>query len=381
MSRFINPAPQFFIGGEVASSAKMKFYENKDYSTLKDTFSQPDNTSANTNPLSLDGDGRMPPCFGSGTYSVKLFAYDPDVIGGVGTLEWTRDDVVLSELTGQFSNWSGLNTYAIGDITKASDSFYYRSFNSGNIGHDPTTSPTFWEKMLFITAYNPNRNYLVDDNVISGGHLYRSNVTPNINHTPPSSQWDDLSFNSSITGNFTASGNITAGGSVTAASYVGGSLSKTTDNGIVKTAFKAASTSRASTTTPAADPDLVCTGLTGTTYYAFEAMLLWDGQGSTTNGLKAEVVSSSGVVYVDFVLANTNTTSANATPTANELASSALPFSKLPNFSGATEAVILKGLIKTSSAGTIYVQWAQAASVATNTRVQVGSYLTVTKLG
>src|SRR5690349_14473475 len=145
MSRFVNPVPQFFLDdGTVASSGRMKFFVNNDYSSLKPTYSQSNNTIENANPLILDGQGRMPSCFGDGLYSVKFYAYDPNQPDGLGTLQWTRDNVSLSELTGQFSDWSGVINYSLGDAVKASDGSYYKSIQNSNLGNNPVLSPSFW---------------------------------------------------------------------------------------------------------------------------------------------------------------------------------------------------------------------------------------------
>ncbi len=211
MSRFINPVPQFFLNdGSLASSGRMKFFANEDYSTDKETYSQPDNTIPNTNPLILDGSGRMPACFGEGLYSVKFYEYDPNEVDGLGSLQWTRDNVSLSTLTGQFDVWSPIESYDQGDSAKASDGEYYQSLSNGNKGNNPISSPGFWTKIIFITEYNPNVNYAVNKIVSSAGRLYRSNVFPNIGNAPPASQWDNLTFNNSVTGNLTVTGNVTA---------------------------------------------------------------------------------------------------------------------------------------------------------------------------
>lgn len=374
MSRFINPVPQFWLNdGTLASSGKMKFFENGDYSTLKNTYSQSDNTMPNTNPVSLDGQGRMPPCFGVGAYSVKFYAYDADAIDGVGSLQWTRDDVLLSELTGQFSEWTGLVTYNAGEIVQGSDSEYYRSIENENLGNDPTSAATFWEQIVFITIYNANRTYQINDNVSLAGLLYRANTADLLGNSPPSAQWDNLTFNGIVAGNLTVSGIITG------ASYVGGNLSKTTDAGINNVYKKTSTTSRSITTTLAADPDLVFTSA-ASTYYAVKAFINWNGNGSATNGIKIRVGASSGVIDPQIFIANTNTSAANLAPTANQISGVPAGFNKLPNTAGANEIIVIDAVVQTISAGTIYIEWAQSVSEATSTRVLSGSYLIVTKL-
>lgn len=376
MSRFINPVPQFFLDdGTVASSGRIKFFVNKDYSTLKDTYSQSNNTVENTNPVKLDGQGRMPPCFGEGLYSVKFYEYDPNEVDGLGALQWTRDDVSISQLTGQFSDWSGVIPYSLGDIVKASNGDYYQSTKNSNSGNNPTLSPVFWSKIVFITEYNENETYDTGDIVSSGGYLYRSNTGGNIGHTPPSAEWDNLTFNNSVAGNFSVGGNLTVVGTIN-----GGTVVKTTDAGVTKTAKKVVQTTRAVTITLAQDPELIVTGLEAATYYKVKAYISWDGNGSTTNGIKLRIAGSSATVISSIYIANTNTSSVNADPTANESGGVPGGFSKLPNFAASTEVILIEAVVLTTLASNIYVEWSQAASVATATRVNVGSNLIVTKL-
>ena len=364
MSRFINPVPQFFLNdGSLASSGRMKFFANKDYSTPKDTYSQPDNTVENINPVPLDGAGRLPACFGEGLYSVKFYAYDPDQVDGLGTLQWTRDDVSLSTLTGQFDVWSPIETYDQGDSVKASDGDYYQSLSNGNKGNNPVTSPGFWTKIVFITEYNANVNYAVGKTVSYLGRLYSSNVFPNIGNTPPSAQWDNLSFNNVITGDLTVTGEIDA-------------------VNMPKTVVKTVTTLRNNTITVTPDPDLVITGLALSSWYKVTAYVHWNGNGSTANGITARLSGTNAVLYSAIYLANTNTTAANAAPTSNH--SGAIPggFVKLPNSSGADEILIIESVFSTSGAGTqsVFLEWAQAASNATNTRVLSSSHIIATKL-
>lgn len=188
--RFINPVPQFWLdNGSVASFGKMYFYENKDYSTPKDTYSQPDNTIPNGRPVPLDGHGRMPPCFGDGLYSVKFYSAD-------GSLQWTRDDVSLASEAGQFTNWSPAKIYSIGDVAKDTiDGEYYRLWGApSNVGSQPSSSPLLWEKIIFITEHVTGKSYSVGDTVSKSGFLYRSETDANIT-SPPGANWQDLTFN------------------------------------------------------------------------------------------------------------------------------------------------------------------------------------------
>lgn len=213
MSRFSNPVPQFFLDdGELASSGRMYFFENKNYSLLKSTFSQPDNTVANTNPIKLDGQGRLPPCFGEGLYSVKLYAADPDNPNIDGELIWTRDDVDLSAGgDSAFSAWSPVQTYGTGSIVKDGEPYYRLYGSAASKGEQPSLNPSKWEKIVFITEHIVGRSYPDEYVVIKDGRLYASNVNGNVT-TPPSASWDNLTFQDTTQDlSATGSGDFTGG--------------------------------------------------------------------------------------------------------------------------------------------------------------------------
>jgi flagellar hook assembly protein FlgD len=364
MSRFINPVPQYFLNdGSMASSGRLKFFVNKDYSTLKDTFSgDEDGSPANTNPLVLDGSGRLPPCFGEGLYSVKFYAYDPQQPDGLGELQWTRDDVSLSELSGQFDSWSPIESYSIGDKVKASSGDYYESLQNGNKGNNPLSSPSYWSKVIFITTYNQNTTYPANYIVEYLGRLYRSIAGGNLNHTPPSTEWENLTFNNSVTGNFNVTGTITA-------------LNTT------KTAVKNNSTQRNNTTVASNDPDLVIAGLAVDSWYKVSALLSWSGTGSATYGIKVNIslvdASPGQIFYID-----STSSGSNSAPTANHFDSLLSGFNKLPNVSSVREPLLIEAMIKTNASGSpsLAIEWAQSVSGANFTNVHAGSFLTAIKL-
>ncbi len=372
MSRFTNPVPQYFLDdGTLASAGRMKFYVNKDYSTLKDTYSQPDNTVPNTNPLSLDGHGRMPPCFGEGLYSVKFYAYDPAQPNNLGTLQWTRDDVTLSELTGQFADWSGLLTYNIGDIVKASDSFYYRSFTASNRGNDPASSPTKWEKIVFFTVYNPNVTYQVDNNVTNAGLLYRCNTANTIGVAPPAAQWDNLTFNGVVSGNLSVSGNVTIVGTLSFLGVLQPSVvyaKKTADQSVISS-------------TAYVDATGMTVNLDNGIDYHVVAHILWKNGGSTTNGIRC--LFTGGNIVSFMWTANTNS-GTNSAPVSLGSSSAVIPsgdFHKLPANANVlpTEVIIYDAIV--TGAGTPFkLQFAQEASVAVNTTIIAKSCMIATRM-
>lgn len=88
--RVLNQNPAFFIlnGSELTTLAggSLTFYENGT-TTPKDTFSDAGLTIPNTNPVTLDAEGRSETdIWGSGKYTVVLK-------NAVGATQWTRNDV------------------------------------------------------------------------------------------------------------------------------------------------------------------------------------------------------------------------------------------------------------------------------------------------
>jgi len=214
MSRFVNPVPQYWLDdGDIASAGRFYFYENKNYAALKATYSRPDNTVPNTNPLILDGQGRIPACFGEGLYSVKFYAANPENPSSDGALQWTRDDVSLSELTGQWELWNAAETYEVGEFAKdPTDGNYYQLWGSPTSkGEQPSATLTKWEPVYFLKGFNTNKTYNEDDIVVDGGFIYRSLEDDN-GDTPPSAKWANLTFNDSIAGNFLVGGVLSATG-------------------------------------------------------------------------------------------------------------------------------------------------------------------------
>lgn len=108
MSRYIDPVPQYFLNnGDIASDGKLYYFENLDYLTPKDTYDI--NGVVNTNPVVLDGSGRVPEIFGVDLYSVRL-------VSAAGETQWTIDNYNMS--TGA-STPSLVNPVITGNITLA----------------------------------------------------------------------------------------------------------------------------------------------------------------------------------------------------------------------------------------------------------------------
>lgn len=108
--RILNQAPQYLLpDGRVNSGGSLHFFAT-DLSTPKDTWSDPDKTTPNTNPVLLDAAGRsVTDIWGDGAYGVVMR-------DAAGVAIWTRNNVrdvdnpgaVIPELvSGQFLSNDG----------------------------------------------------------------------------------------------------------------------------------------------------------------------------------------------------------------------------------------------------------------------------------
>lgn len=84
--------------------------------------------------------------------------------------------------------WSGATTYAAGDragIVTGSQVTVYKSVSSGNLNHNPTTSPTFWtlDGVTYL-AWSGATTYASGDRVldITTHRIFESLVGSNLNH-------------------------------------------------------------------------------------------------------------------------------------------------------------------------------------------------------
>lgn len=169
--------------GEPLSGGKLYFYETGT-TTPKNTYSDSAETIANANPVLLDAAGRQPDIFFSG--------YAKIVIKDANNVQIdSADPVGEPSVSSAFSEWLVSVEYGLGDTVTGPDGKYYVSITSANIGNNPSISPTEWQELKFLYAYNSNYSYAVGDVVLSASMLYVSLVGTNINNTPVSSptQW------------------------------------------------------------------------------------------------------------------------------------------------------------------------------------------------
>lgn len=188
MARLIEAFSQFFDdNGDPLVNGLLKFVESGTNNTDKDTFADINETIANTNPVELDGDGRCPNIFGSGSYNVILYTS--------AMVQIQQFDPVGGDVSGvAFTDWDAITIYSEGAIVTGSDGLYYKSLSNGNEAQDPTTSADQWEEIRFMGVYNLNITYDEGDLVIdASGYIYRSLADSNLNNEPSSNpdKWGD----------------------------------------------------------------------------------------------------------------------------------------------------------------------------------------------
>ena len=182
MARIIPAFMQFLDGnGDPLVDGWLRFTESGTNNTDKDTFSDVGEAVANTNPVQLDGEGRCPSIFGTGSYNVRSFV---DSGGSPGT-QIQQFDPVGGDLTGgSFSDWNSASIYGEGDLVTGSDGNYYRSLSTNNQNQDPISTASAWEEVQFLGAWNENITYAINDVVIDdSGYIYRS-IQAGLNKIP-----------------------------------------------------------------------------------------------------------------------------------------------------------------------------------------------------
>jgi len=141
MSRFGSLGTQYFDNsGEPLVNGLIYFYESGT-TTLKTTYSDINQTVANTNPVVLTASGRQPNIFFTGVAKAVLATGDDVIIE-------TRDPVGQTDAGGDFSEYIPSFDYPIGAIVRASNGLAYASLVTPNIGNEPSVSPTEWEPAI-----------------------------------------------------------------------------------------------------------------------------------------------------------------------------------------------------------------------------------------
>jgi hypothetical protein len=147
------------------------------------------------------------------------------------------------------------------------------------------------------------------------------------------------------------------------------------------TVYKTAATSRNSTTTPADDPDLIFTNAPNGATYIMDAFINWDQNGATTNGITLRPIAGSVTTQNRLCTTAANTSSANISPQSNGNNPNADLIFTASGGGGTLRVATCNASFTTFAAAASFAfQWAQAASVATNTDVNAGSWYRVQRV-
>lgn len=170
MSRNVNPRPQFLdSAGDPLGLGKMYYFES-DTDTPKVTYADVNQTIANTHPVLLTADGRLPNVFFSGSARQKLTDSDDVQL-------WDVDPVGADDIGANFDDWNPLIIYDANDIVQGSDNKFYISINAGNQNNDPTTTPSEWAEIEFINIWNVNVTYQIGNTVKGSDNLFYISLT------------------------------------------------------------------------------------------------------------------------------------------------------------------------------------------------------------
>ena len=167
---FTNPQESYTLddGATVNSSGKLYFREpGPSSTTLKTVYSDKNLTVPLINPVILDAGGKAPPIYLDGDYNVQLTT-------SADVQVWRVDNYQPPTVEGQFDAWDSSLTYAVNDYIRYTDGKYYVSLVSGNVGNTPSSSPSWWSEVFFLTVYNASETYASGAIVYYSGQLWEA---------------------------------------------------------------------------------------------------------------------------------------------------------------------------------------------------------------
>ena len=186
MARFGDFDQYLDNAGDPLVSGKIYFYESGT-TTLKNTYSDINNSIPNTNPVILTAAGRQPNVFFDGV-AKAILATSADVQIAV------RDPV--GETSSAFGDqWVATKTYSSTDVVLGSDGVFYRSLTNGNQNNNPVSSSGFWT-LLYSVEWNAGITYASGAMVTYNDLQYQSLQGTNLNQNPATATtyWVPLNF-------------------------------------------------------------------------------------------------------------------------------------------------------------------------------------------
>jgi hypothetical protein len=200
MARIIDAFTQFFDdSGAPLVDGWLKFNETGTNNTDKATWADVNESIPNANPVPLDGAGRCPNVFGTGSFSVISFK-DSIITPGTPGEQIQQFDPVGGNLEGTaFADWNAATIYSIGDKVTGSDGLSYESITNSNQNNNPTSSATNWKQLQIGQVWNTNVTYGLTDSVYgSDGYLYKSRIASNLGNDPTTSPKWEIAVNPAL---------------------------------------------------------------------------------------------------------------------------------------------------------------------------------------
>lgn len=214
---FINPLSKFTTDTlQTIPYATLSFFANNS-STPKAVYADKAKVTSLGTIVTADSAGIFPPIWLDGVYRATLkskstlIADNPAT--GVTQTGWPIDSVGDIVNYTAFSAWDATFTYntTTNTFVTGPDGLYYQSITNPNFNKIPASNPTYWSQIFLITTFNATRTYATNEIVIYAGHLYRSKLDSNLNHTPPNvTWWEDVTFNNPYSGDFGVIGDVAA---------------------------------------------------------------------------------------------------------------------------------------------------------------------------
>lgn len=172
MSRFVSPIT------DMKPNGSLRFF-NSGLNTVLITYKDELETLPNPTIVPVLPNGNVQNVFYSGSARViYLDEFDQQYA--------ERDPVGGEKELGDFNLWDAVVTYDKNDIVEGSDSAFYISLSNGNVGNDPTLTPTSWVEIRFIGIWNTNVSYSIGDVVqTTNGNLWKAQTATSGNDPTP----------------------------------------------------------------------------------------------------------------------------------------------------------------------------------------------------
>lgn len=158
--------------GNPLIAGKLYFYESGT-TTAKATYSDIDETTANTNPVVLSASGRAPDIYFSG--SAKIIILDSNDVQ-IGEPKDPVEAVGAGGANIALSAWNAISTYAFPRTVTASNNKFYQCDVASSQGQEPSATPASWTEVKFTGVWNTNKDYIIGDLALKDNVIYSALV-------------------------------------------------------------------------------------------------------------------------------------------------------------------------------------------------------------